>query len=100
MIPPIRAVIYRRVACALVLLSLASAAAAKDRVSSIPSVRIDNFGKIDEHYYRGALPVGRDFADLATIGIKTVIDLTSDDGAAEEASLVEQAGMRFVKIPM
>src|SRR5262245_49420848 len=31
------------------------------------TVRIDNFGRIDAHYYRGSQPEGRDYTDLAAI---------------------------------
>jgi protein tyrosine/serine phosphatase len=61
--------------------------------------RIDNFGQINANYYRGAQPVGRDFADLASLGIKTVIDLQKD-GDIHEQALVEAAGMKFHRIPM
>src|SRR4051795_6539372 len=44
-----------------------------------PKIGIDNFGRVNEGYYRGAQPRGRDFADLASLGVRTVIDLTSDD---------------------
>jgi tyrosine-protein phosphatase SIW14 len=64
------------------------------------TVRIDNFGRIDAHYYRGAQPEGRDYADLAAIGVKTIINLTSDDAQPNEKALTEQAGMRYVQIPM
>lgn len=64
------------------------------------SVRIDNFGRIDAHYYRGAQPNGRDYADLAAIGVKTIINLTSDDAQPNEKALTEQAGMSYVQIPM
>jgi tyrosine-protein phosphatase SIW14 len=63
------------------------------------SVRISNFGKVSDALYRGAQPAGRDYADLAAIGIKTVVDLR-DDGEASEPGLVKQAGMNFVRIPM
>ena len=42
-------------------------------------IKIDNFGRIDDHYYRGAQPKNRDYQDLAELGIKSVITLTSDD---------------------
>jgi uncharacterized protein (TIGR01244 family) len=64
------------------------------------NIRIDNFGRVDERYYRGAQPEGRDYADLAALGVKTVINLTSDDAEPNEQSLTEQAGMRYVHIPM
>jgi protein tyrosine/serine phosphatase len=63
------------------------------------TIRIDNFGQVNTHYYRGAQPQGRDYADLAALGITTVIDLQRD-GDQGEKSLVEQAGMKFVRIPM
>jgi protein tyrosine/serine phosphatase len=69
-------------------------------VASASNVRIDNFGRVDEHYYRGAQPEGRDYADLAALGVKTVINLTSYDAEPNEQSLTEQAGMRYVQIPM
>jgi protein tyrosine/serine phosphatase len=63
------------------------------------AIGIDNFGRINETYYRGAQPDGRDYTDLAALGVKTVIDL-QQDGLAIERQLVESAGMRFFRIPM
>src|SRR5205085_3252587 len=40
------------------------------------------------------------YADLAKLGVKTVINLTSFDATADEQSLVEQSGMHYVQIPM
>ena len=67
---------------------------------AVPAIRIDNFGRIDGTYYRGAQPQGRDYSDLAALGVKTVINLTSDDASADEQGLVEHAGMKYVQIPM
>ena len=96
-----------QVAVLILAASVAAPVYAKDAKSptapaaaSAPAVRIDNFGRINEHYYRGALPAGQDFADLAKLGIKTMIDLTNGDGDSEEQRLAESAGMRFVKIAM
>lgn len=66
---------------------------------SVPAIGIDNFGRINETYYRGAQPDGRDYTDLAALGVKTVIDL-QQDGLASERQLVESAGMKFYRIPM
>ena len=83
--------------------------AAAERKSTTPtpataatasSIRIDNFGRVSSAYYRGAQPMGRDYDDLAALGIKTVINLTSDDAQADERELVERAGMRYLQIPM
>ena len=62
--------------------------------------RVDNFGKINENFYRGAQPQGNDYADLATFGIRTVINLTSHDAEENERSMVEKAGMKYIQIPM
>jgi tyrosine-protein phosphatase SIW14 len=67
---------------------------------ALSSIRIDNFGRLNAAYYRGAQPQGRDYADLAAIGIRTVIDLQADGDNNAEAGLVEAAGMHFYRIPM
>jgi tyrosine-protein phosphatase SIW14 len=67
---------------------------------SIASVRIDNFGQVDSTYYRGAQPQGQDYANLAGLGIKAVINLTSDDASADEQMMTERAGMKYFQIPM
>jgi len=91
----------------LLALALASPAAARPQdtgsnrsVVQTSSIRIDNFGRVNPNYYRGAQPTGRDYTDLAALGVKTVIDLTSDDAQTNEKSLTEQAGMRYFQIPM
>ena len=83
------------VAAALLALSLVLPAAAQN----LSNVRIDNFGRVNANYYRGAQPEGRDYADLAALGIKTVIDLTQD-GDASERSIVQHTGLKFYRIPM
>jgi protein tyrosine/serine phosphatase len=66
---------------------------------ALANIRIDNFGKVDQNYYRGAQPKGGDFADLAAAGVKTVIDLAAEGDPAEEGN-AKKAGMQFVRIPM
>lgn len=61
--------------------------------------QIKNFGCINETFYRGAQPKERDYADLAAMGVKTVIDLQRN-GKEGEQSLVEAQGMKFYRIPM
>jgi len=63
------------------------------------SVRIPNFGKVNDNYYRGAQPKTADYTALARLGIKTVIDLTKE-GDLTEAASVAQEGMRFFRIPL
>ncbi|SRR6266404_2045363 len=68
----------------------------RDKASNI---QIKNFGCINEALYRGAQPKERDYADLAAIGVKTIIDLQRDGKGGEQA-LVEAQGMRFYRIGM
>jgi len=67
--------------------------------SALSRIRIGNFGKINDHYFRGAQPKGSDYRDLAAIGVKTVIDLQID-GPSNEAGNVAAAGMKFFRIGM
>ena len=60
---------------------------------------IDNFGRIDPGYYRGAQPDADGFRELRRLGIRTVIDLR-EDAVREEARWVRSAGMRYVNIPL
>ena len=86
-----------RYIAALVVLTLSSAPAFALDTSNI---RIENFGRVDDNYYRGGQPAGEDYAALASAGIKTIISLTSDDAQPDEKALAEAAGMKFVQIPM
>jgi protein tyrosine/serine phosphatase len=59
--------------------------------------RISNFGCINETFFRGAQPKGRDYDDLAAMGVKTVIDL-QEGSERNEQQMVEGAGMKFYRI--
>ena len=76
-----------------------SSSAATTAAADISRVRIKNLGRINPTFFRGAQPEGRDYADLASAGIKTVIDLQAD-GERNEEQLVRAAGMEFHRIPM
>ena len=81
------------VALALSILTAAQAAQRDD----LANVRVKNFGRINENFYRGAQPQQRDIGDLAAMGIKSVIDL-QEDGESREPEWVESAGMKFFRI--
>ena len=66
---------------------------------NLSSVRIKNFGRMDDHFFRGAQPKKDEFKELAALGIKTIIDLR-EEPVSYEKSLVEASGMRYVNIPM
>ena len=59
-------------------------------------VGISNFGKMDDHLYRGGRPGGKDFATLKALGINTIIDLTDNSG--NEQAQAEAAGLKYVNI--
>jgi protein tyrosine phosphatase (PTP) superfamily phosphohydrolase (DUF442 family) len=62
---------------------------------------IKNFAQVDSGVYRGAQPTEDGIKYLATIGVKTVIDLRAADERSEaEEKMVAAAGMKYVNIPM
>ena len=67
--------------------------------SMCPEIKIKNFGQMDQYFYRGAQPKPDDYKALATLGIKTIIDLR-DDPTRYEKSGAEALNMRYVNIPM
>lgn len=83
---------------AALLLSASGSAETKTNADQA-KIRIKNFGRTNENYFRGAQPDTSDYKDLAGFGIKTVIDLTQD-GRSDEPGLVRSAGMRFYRIPL
>ena len=84
-------------AAAIAALALASLTAQASQRNGSQKTRISNFGCINEAFYRGAQPKGRDYDDLAAMGVKTVIDL-QEDGERNEQQMVEGAGMKFYRI--
>ncbi len=85
---------------ALFAISLAIPAAAANATPDLSRIHIDNFGMVSTSYFRGAQPRGRDYADLAALGVKAVIDLTDEDSDASEPAMVKSAGMKSFRIPM
>jgi protein tyrosine/serine phosphatase len=77
----------------------AAAGPSTTAAAALSNIHIDNFGRVNPNYYRGAQPKGHDFADLAAVGVKMVIDLAVEGDPAEEAH-AKSAGMQFVRIPM
>jgi tyrosine-protein phosphatase SIW14 len=92
--------LHRRAVLTVLSLALTIPAIAQaGHAGILDSIRIDNFGRVSETLYRGAQPTGRDYADLATLGVKTVIDL-QEYGEDDERAMVEKSGMHYVNIKM
>jgi tyrosine-protein phosphatase SIW14 len=75
----------------------ASASGIQD--SHVSPISIENFGKVNDNYYRGSQPTAEQFAELSTLGIKTIVDLRKDSiqGASQQA---RNAGLQYVNIPL
>lgn len=71
------------------------------RSTETPSVKVevDNFGKVTDFYYRGAQPKRDDYRRLASLGVKTIIDLRDDPKNFARAA-AEQSGLKYVNFPM
>ena len=81
------------------ILALSGFTYGKSKNEKFPNVKIKNFGQMDERFFRGERPDDGDYAALAALGVKTIIDLT-DNSKEYEQPAVERAGLRYVNIPM
>jgi protein tyrosine phosphatase (PTP) superfamily phosphohydrolase (DUF442 family) len=63
------------------------------------AVDIENFGKVNDHFYRGAQPKGHNYQQLAALGVRTIVDLREDarDDARSDA---ERSGLRYINLPL
>lgn len=61
--------------------------------------RIENFGKVNDNYYRGSQPIADEFMELKKLGIKTVIDLRQDK-IEDAADWARAAGLQYINIPL
>ena len=107
LLPPINSRSARSAALVLafaVVVAVPGAAVPRETSSSHVAERlamsIDNFGRVNDAYYRGAEPGKDQYSALAAFGIRTVIDLRSDDGDPADKLRVERAGMNYAHIPM
>jgi protein tyrosine/serine phosphatase len=80
-------------------LALSAVSFGQGSTANSSPIKIKNFGQMDDRFYRGAQPKEKDYASLAALGIRTVVDLR-DDATSYERAAVEAAGMRYVNIPM
>jgi protein tyrosine/serine phosphatase len=87
------------IATLALVFALSALGFAKGKDNSFPSIKIGNFGQMDERFYRGGRPKPEEFKNLAALGINTVIDLT-DNSREREQPAVEAAGMRYINIPI
>lgn len=91
---------------ALALLSGAGLAAYADsrdkhdtKGQATTGVSIENFGQVNDRLYRGAQPEAEEYQELATLGIRTVLDLRADAKKDARAN-AERAGLRYINLPL
>ena len=66
---------------------------------AFPNIDIENFGQMDERFFRGSQPSEAQYKALKEMGINTIIDLRKDSEDYSK-STVESLGMKYVHIPM
>lgn len=71
----------------------------KDNKRGVEDCEVRNFGKIDDHVFRGGQPEEEEYEELADLGVKTVIDLR-DDTKLRSRILSEKAGMKYFNLPL
>ena len=89
-----------RTAAALALACAVALPASAGPKNQVARVAIENFGQVNDHLYRGAQPYGRDYEDLAALGVRVIIDLQDTDGDPAETRLAKAAGITYYRIPM
>lgn len=80
------------------MLALAGMAASVTQTKTSTGA-IENFGKVNDNYYRGSQPDANGFAELKRLGIKTVIDLRKDN-VPQESEWARASGMQYFNIPL
>lgn len=86
-----------RLAAAAVALALAASATAPAQRPFAPG--IENFGKVNENYYRGGQPAAGQYGELRRMGVKTVIDLRKDK-KSEAPEWARAAGLAYFNLPL
>lgn len=84
----------------LAIVALATVAAGTvHSQTAAPSIAIENFGKVNDSYYRGSQPKQKDLQQLKSLGVKTIIDLRKDK-KPEARGWASSAGLRYFNIPL
>lgn len=97
-------IFFNRAACALILacaLAFATSAVASQQrmVDDDEAGEIENFGKVNDNFYRGAQPKAHHYKQLAARGVKTIVDLRADP-APQARSEAERAGLLYLNLPL
>ena len=91
---PVRTTVLTAVVATL----LAIPAFANGPADRLAAITIENFGQVNDVYYRGGQPSGGDYADLKALGVRTIIDLTNE--GSDQGRAAKQAGLKYFSVPM
>ncbi|MFN0084517.1 MAG: fused DSP-PTPase phosphatase/NAD kinase-like protein [Blastocatellia bacterium] len=58
---------------------------------------VKNFGKVNDHIYRGGQPKEKEYRELSSMGVRTVIDLREDPEAYARGQ-AERAGLKYINL--
>lgn len=83
----------------MLLLALSAVLTSAQRIATINSPGIKNFGKVNDSYYRGSQPNRVQVQALKAMGVKTIIDLRRDF-VPEEREWASDAGLNYVNIQL
>jgi protein tyrosine/serine phosphatase len=89
----------------LLLVCAVNTSAASDRkikteaAKDSAECKVENFGKVNENFYRGAQPEAEQYEQLAALGVKTILDLR-DDPKSYAKTMAERAGLRYINLPL
>lgn len=72
----------------------------EDRAASPTVAGIHNFQQVDEHVWRGAAPGVDGYRELASRGIRSVVDLRAENLTQDQLALPEQAGLTVKHLPI
>ena len=69
--------------------------------ANAPAAHVRNFGKVNDHIYRGGQPMLVGLQELGAMGVKVDIDLReSGEGTAEEKRAAEKLGLKYINVPL
>jgi tyrosine-protein phosphatase SIW14 len=70
------------------------------RAADGPTVRIRNFGQVNDHIYRGGEPTPEGLRDLGAMHVILDVDLRESGTATEaERKIAQSLGMQYVNVP-
>src|SRR6266545_2910270 len=68
-----------------------------EKSAATARIRIENFGKVNDRFYRGSLPKQSDYAGLVALGVMTAIYRMSVDGWDAQRAYAEMRRYGFYK---